>query len=160
MWPKLLMQFAPQLVELLPHVKRLLPMADQHLQTSAANEKAMAEMATELQGSLGQVAAALGGMAGVIDGMGTAVQGSLGRVAQAHTDMATKLDAFVGQMGEVGTEAKRARRAAELAQTRVDTLEKQMAGMRTMLLAGLGIVAVLLLAVLVLLVRGHVGTAL
>ena len=159
MWPKVLMQ----LVEFLPHASRLLPMADRYFSANGANEKALAAMGESLatmEGSLGAMAAG--------------VQGSLGQVAKAHMDVAGQMDAFAaehlalaakleasaGQVTEVGTEAKRARRAAELAQTRVDALEKQLASMRTLVLAAAGLVLALLLAVLVLLVRGHVGTAL
>ena len=157
MWPKVLMQ----LVELLPHASRLLPLADRYLSASGSNEKALATMGeslTAMDGSLGAMAAG--------------VQGSLGQVARAHVDVAGRLDAFaaehlalaarleesVGQVTEIGIEAKRARRAAELAQTRVDALEKQLAAMRTLVLAGMGGLLALLVAVLVLLVRGHVGT--
>lgn len=158
MWPKLLMQ----LVEFLPHATRLLPMADRYLATNGANEKAIAAMG----GSLTAMDESLAGMA-------AGVQSSLAQVAKTHVDVAHRLDAFAsehlvlagkldsvtGQITEVGTEAKRARRAAELAQTRVDALERQLASMRTFLLAGLAAVGVLLVVVIVLLLRGHAGVA-
>ena len=160
MWPKLLMQYAPQLIELLPHVKRLLPMADQHLRASAANEQALAEMTAGVEGSLGQVAKALDGVSKGLDGMTVAVEASLGRVAKAHTEMAVKLDEFTGHMTEAATETKRARRAAELVQTRLDALEKGQASLRTLALTGLVMALILAGLLIALLLREHARTAL
>ena len=137
MWPKLLMQ----LVEFLPHATRLLPVADRFLATSGAPAH---EVNGEILKANGR---ALEANAAALQGISDGVQASLGKVARAHIEMAAKLDEFAGHIGEIGTEAKRARRAAELAQTRVDALEKQMGGQRTMLVALLAISAVLLVVV-------------
>jgi uncharacterized protein YpmB len=55
MWPKVI----AQLFELLPHISRLLPMADKYFNSKAAaekaNEAAMAAMAEGVRGDLGQV---------------------------------------------------------------------------------------------------------
>src|ERR1700679_3099153 len=55
MWPKVI----AQLFELLPHISRLLPMADKYLNSKAAaekaNEAAMVAMAEGVRGDLGQV---------------------------------------------------------------------------------------------------------
>lgn len=147
MWPKLLMQ----LVEFLPHATRLMPLADRYLNANAANaSSADALEATER---------AIHANAVALNGVSEQVQGSLGQVARAHIEMAAKLDEFAGQVTEIGTETKRARRAAELAQTRIDALEKQLSSVRQLLLAGLATVAVLLLIVIVLLFRSHINTA-
>ena len=57
MWPKVI----AQLVELLPHLSRLVPMADKFLSSKAnsekANEAAMVAMAEGVRGDLGQVLA-------------------------------------------------------------------------------------------------------
>ena len=54
MWPKLLMQYLPQLIELLPHVRRVVPMADRYLQGRSAGDAALAGSLEGLRGELGQ----------------------------------------------------------------------------------------------------------
>ena len=124
MWPKLLMQYLPQLVELLPHVSRVVPVADKYLEQRTARD-------------------------GKLDELAQSVRGDLGKVAKAHIALAEQLDAFSVHVGEGAAEAKRARMAAELAQLRVEALEKQVAGLRSLVLAGL--VAVILVLALVVL---------
>ena len=62
MWPKAL----AQLLELLPHLTRLLPLADRFLQSKTvdqeANTRAMQAMAEGLRGDLGQVTASHAGL--------------------------------------------------------------------------------------------------
>ena len=62
MWPKAL----AQLIELLPHLSRLLPMADRFLASKTAdqeaNTRAMQQMAEGLRGDLGQVTASHAGL--------------------------------------------------------------------------------------------------
>ena len=62
MWPKVLLQ----LFELLPHVTRLVPMADKYFSSKTASEKAteaaMAAMAEGVRGDLGQVTKAHAGL--------------------------------------------------------------------------------------------------
>lgn len=62
MWPKAL----AQLIELAPHITRLLPMADRFFQSKTAGEEAsrnaMEQMALGLRGDLGQVTAAHAGL--------------------------------------------------------------------------------------------------
>jgi len=62
MWPKAL----AQLLELLPHVSRLVPIADRFLNAKSAdaeaNTRAMQQMAEGLRGDLGQVTASHAGL--------------------------------------------------------------------------------------------------
>lgn len=62
MWPKAL----AQLIELAPHITRLIPMADRFFQSKTAGEEAsrnaMEQMALGLRGDLGQVTAAHAGL--------------------------------------------------------------------------------------------------
>jgi ABC-type Na+ efflux pump permease subunit len=62
MWPKAI----AQLIELLPHVSRLLPMADRFLNAKTADveasRSAMQQMAEGLRGDLGQVTASHAGL--------------------------------------------------------------------------------------------------
>lgn len=151
MWPKLLIQ----LVEFLPHATRLMPLADRYLNANAANASNTEALAATERAILELTERSLQANAVALNGVSEQVQGSLGKVARAHIEMASKLDEFAGQVTDIGTEAKRARRASELAQTRVDALEKQLSSLRQLLLAGLATVAVLLLVVIVLLFRSH-----
>ena len=124
MWPKLLMQYLPQLVELLPHVSRVVPMADKYLaQRNASDEK--------------------------LDALGDSVRGDLGKVAKAHIALAEQLDVFAGSVSESASEAKRARMAAELAQLKVEALAKQLAALRSLVVVSVvGVLLVLALVVL------------
>jgi septal ring factor EnvC (AmiA/AmiB activator) len=62
MWPKAL----AQLIELAPHITRMLPMADRFFQSKAADadasRTAMEQMAEGLRGDLGQVTASHAGL--------------------------------------------------------------------------------------------------
>ncbi len=62
MWPKAI----AQLIELAPHVTRLVPLADRFFQSKSSSEdvsrKAMEAMAEGLRGDLGQVSAAHSGL--------------------------------------------------------------------------------------------------
>ena len=73
----------------------------------------------------------------------------MGKVAKAHIALAEQLDSFATHVGEGAAEARRARMAAELTQLRVETLERQVAGLRTLAIASL--VAVILILALVVL---------
>ena len=77
------------------------------------------------------------------------LRGDMGKVAKAHIALAEQLDAFATHVSESAGEAKRSRMAAELTQIRVEAVEKQVAGLRTLVIAGL--VAVLLVLTLVVL---------
>ncbi len=126
MWPEFILKNLPQLlVEILPHVQRALPNRAyaQPAATSAGDSK-LEELAASLRGDLG-------------------------KVAKAHIALAEQLDAFATHVSEGAAEAKRARMAAELAQIRVEALEKQMAALRSMVRASL--VAVMLILALVVL---------
>ena len=122
MWPKILMQYLPQLVELLPHVSRVVPMADKYMAQRGANDVKL-------------------------DALAEGIRGDLGKVAKAHIILAEQLDVFAADVSESASEARRARVAAELAQKKAEGLEKQVASLRTVLIAILVVVALVLLLV-------------
>ena len=126
MWPEFILKNLPQLlVELIPHVQRALPSrADAHPATKSEDNARFEELAASLRGDMG-------------------------KVAKAHIALAEQLDAFATHVSEGAAEAKRSRMAAELTQIRVEALEKQVAGLRTLVVVGL--VAVLLVLALVVL---------
>ncbi|GGA54081.1 hypothetical protein GCM10011507_01610 [Edaphobacter acidisoli] len=100
MWPKVL----AQLFELLPHIARLVPMADKFL-----NQKAAAERANE---------AAFAAMA-------EGVRGDLGQVAKAHAGLYRQLQDQSAQISAVAEEVKQTREATEAQAAKTQTLEHQ-----------------------------------
>jgi hypothetical protein len=128
MWPKV---FA-QLVELLPHVSRLVPMADKFFTSKAAAEKANE--------------AAMSAMA-------EGVRGDLGQVTKAHLGLYRQLQDQSAQITEVGEEVKRSRLSMEQHEHRMEALEKQVASFSLWLKAGVPILIALVSMVVVLLVR-------
>ena len=128
MWPKVI----AQLFELLPHITRLVPMADKYLSSKTASEKANE--------------AAMSAMA---DG----VRGDLGQVAKAHAGLYRQLQEQSAQIAEVGEEVKRARLSVEQHEHRMETLEKNVASLGLWVKAGVSLLAVLAVVMIVLLVR-------
>lgn len=124
MWPKVM----AQLFELLPHITRLVPMADKYFSTKTNSEKA-----TEAA------------MAAMADG----VRGDLGQVTKAHAGLYQKLQEQSAQLDEVSAEVKRVATAAE----RVTALESQVSALGRWVKLGFSLIVVLLVAVIVLLVR-------
>ncbi len=144
MWPKLLVQYLPHLIDLLPHVKRVVPIADKLLVSSTANQKALEDMSA-------------------------GVKGSLGEVARAHIDLATRLDSFVAHVGEISIatadtaretsriagEATRTASAITSVEARLATVDQTLQTLRTLVaLLGLAVLTVLILLI-VLLLRSH-----
>ncbi len=135
MWPKLLLQYLPQIVELLPQVRRMVPVADKLMEGRAAQERKLDELAA-------------------------GIRGDLGKVAKAHVEMATHLDGFAGHVAAIereaktataaaqtaGREAERTRLATETMEGRLARVEKGLALQRM-----LALVAVLLLVVVAIL---------
>ena len=127
MWPKLLAQVLPQMFELLPHLKRVIPMAESFLTSKAATERANdAAMAAMAEG----------------------VRGDLGQMVSAQSGLYRKLDALETSLGEFGLEAKRARMGTDALEARLGTLERSVAAYRGLAIGTL----VLLAAALILLV--------
>jgi chromosome segregation ATPase len=128
MWPKVI----AQLVELLPHLSRLVPMADKFLSSKAASEKA---------NEAAMVAMAEG------------VRGDLGQVTKAHMGLYRQLQDQSAQITEVGEDVKRATASMEQHEHRMEALEKQVAAFSLWLKAGIPILIALVSMVVVLLVR-------
>jgi hypothetical protein len=130
MWPKVI----AQLFELLPHITRLVPMADKYLSSKTASEKANeAAMAAMAEG----------------------VRGDLGQVAKAHAGLYRQLQDQSAQIAEVAEEVKQARLAAAKDDNRLAALELKVASLGLWVKAGVSVLIVLAVATLVLLVRGR-----
>src|SRR5215467_14552128 len=102
MWPKLI----AQLFELLPHITRIVPMADKYFSSRTASEKA-----TEAA------------MAAMAEG----VRGDLGQVTKAHAGLYRQLQDQSAQIAQVSEEVKLARAAMERDDNRMATLESKVA---------------------------------
>src|SRR5271156_3822310 len=114
MWPKVI----AQLFELLPHISRLIPMADRYLSTKTASEKANeAAMAAMAEG----------------------VRGDLGQVTKAHAGLYRQLQEQSGQIAEVAEEVKRARLAVEQHDHRMAALESNVTSLGLWVKAGVSL---------------------
>ena len=126
MWPKVL----AQLFELLPHIARVVPMADKYFSSKAnterATEAAMVAMAEGLRGDLGQV-------------------------TQSHAGLYRQMEVLSAQVAEVGDTVKR----LGLAEERAAALESRVTTLGRWVKLGVSLIVVLLAAVIVLLVRGR-----
>jgi septal ring factor EnvC (AmiA/AmiB activator) len=126
MWPKAI----SQLIELLPHVSRLLPMADRFLNAKTADAEAsrsaMQQMAEGLRGDLGQVTA-------------------------SHAGLYRQLNEQSEKLSNVSSDVAAVKLSLESLDPRLTRLEQQssrllvLLGMSLFLLAGVLIVAVILL---------------
>ena len=133
MWPKVI----AQLFELLPHITRLVPMADKYLSSKTASEKANeAAMAAMAEG----------------------VRGDLGQVTRAHAGLYRQLQDQSAQIAEVAEEVKRGRLAVEQHDHRMAALETNVASLGLWVKAGVSLLIVLTALAIVLLVHllhGH-----
>jgi chromosome segregation ATPase len=125
MWPKMLL-------ELVPHIARLVPMADKFFQSKTAgeeaNRRAMEAMADGLRGDLGQVTA-------------------------AHAGLYRQLNDQSDKLAEISVETRAARASAEAAEARVANLERRLDRIATLLLIVTFIAVVLLILSIILVVR-------
>jgi septal ring factor EnvC (AmiA/AmiB activator) len=126
MWPKAI----AQLIELAPHVSRLLPMADRFLNAKTADAEAsrsaMQQMAEGLRGDLGQVTA-------------------------SHAGLYRQLNEQSEKLSELSSDVATVKRSVESLDPRLTRLEQQnsrltvLLGLSLVLLAGLLVLAVILL---------------
>lgn len=128
MWPKAI----AQLVEVAPHITRLLPMADRFLQARASNDEATRRALDQL----------------------VEVRGDLGRVTSSHEGLYRQLNEQSERLAAIAEQTQAARAAAEAAEERAGGLERRLNISSTMLgiLLPLNIV---LLALVILLVMRH-----
>jgi hypothetical protein len=128
MWPKVI----AQLFELLPHITRLVPMADRYFSTKTASEKANEAAMTA---------------------MAEGVRGDLGQVAKAHAGLYRQLQDQSIQIAEVAEEVKRARLAVEQHEHRMVALETTVASLTWWIKGGISILIILAAVIIGLLVH-------
>ena len=130
MWPKVI----AQLFELLPHITRLVPMADKYLSSKTASEKANESA-----------------MAAMAEG----VRGDLGQVTKAHAGLYRQLQDQSAQIAEVSEEIKRTRLSVEQHEHRMLTLESNVTSLGWWVKAGVSLLVLLVVVIIVLLMRGR-----
>ncbi|HEU5341571.1 hypothetical protein [Edaphobacter sp.] len=119
MWPKVL----AQLFELLPHLARLVPMADKFFATRTASEKANeAAMAAMAEG----------------------VRGDLSQLTEAHSGLYRQLQQQSTQLAAVAEDVQRSRQTTEDQAQRMEALEQQMKSLGRWVKAGVGLMFVVL----------------
>ena len=128
MWPKLI----AQLFELLPHITRIVPMADKYFSSRTASEKA-----TEAA------------MAAMAEG----VRGDLGQVTKAHAGLYRQLQDQSAQIATLSEDLKLTRQSMEKDEHRMSTLESNVSALGWWVKAGVSLLAVLLVVVIFLLVH-------
>lgn len=128
MWPKAI----AQLVEVAPHITRLLPVADRFLQARSANDEATRR-------ALDQMAE---------------VRGDLGRVVASHESLYRQLNEQSERLAQVVEQAQAARAAAESAEERAGGLERRL-NISSAMLGVLLPLNLVLLALVIMLVMRH-----
>ncbi|HEY4009764.1 MAG TPA: hypothetical protein VGM11_06410 [Acidobacteriaceae bacterium] len=128
MWPKAL----AQLIELAPHIARLLPTADRYLQTKAARDDAT-------RVSLARI--------------GEEMRSDIGRVTASHDGIYRQLNEQGERMAQLSEQVNAARIAAEAAEERAGALERRVAIMSAMVTILLPLTVILIVLVILLLVR-------
>jgi hypothetical protein len=123
-----------QLVELLPHVSRLLPIADRYFASKAAGERA-SESALAV--------------------MAEGVQADLGQVAKAHASLHRQLQEQGVQIAAVGDDVRQLRRSLEQSERKAALLEQRVQSLTLWVKLGLSAITTLLIVVLALLFRTH-----
>lgn len=130
MWPKVLLQ----LFELLPHVTRLIPVADKYFaQRSAAEKTSHATLAA----------------------MAEDVRGDLGQVAKAHEGLYRQLQEQSGHIADLGEEIRRARTSIEQHDHRLEAMDHKLASLGLWIKGGVSAIVVLLAISIWLLARTH-----
>ena len=128
MWPKAL----GQLIELAPHVARLLPTADRYLQQRNAGDEATRAAVAKL---------------------GEDVRSDVSRVTASHEGIYRQLNEQGERMTQLTEQMTAVRTAAESAEERVGALERKVALSSSLLTILLPLNVILLALVILLLVR-------
>lgn len=128
MWPKAL----AQLIELAPHIARLLPTADRFLQSKAAGDEATRAAMAKL---------------------GDEVRSDVNRVTASHDSIYRQLNEQGERMAQLTEYVNAARAAAEIAEERAGALERRAATSNALLAILLPLNVILLALTILLLVR-------
>ena len=133
MWPKVLMQ----LFELLPHVSRLVPVAERYFATKQIGDTA-------------------GGGDAAFASIAEDVRGDLNQVTRAHAALYRQLQDQGNQIAELSEHARMARTLAEQNEQRITAIDNKLDTRDTYIKVGVGLVCLAVVLLLVLILRrGH-----
>jgi hypothetical protein len=128
MWPKMLL-------ELVPHIARLVPVADKFFQSKAGGEEANRR---------------------AMEAMSEGLRGDLGQVTTAHAGIYRQLNEQAGKLDEISTQTRASRAAAESVEARITNLERRLDRIATLLLVvTLLVVATLGIGIALFVTRPH-----
>ncbi|MGD0647848.1 MAG: hypothetical protein ABR971_07645 [Acidobacteriaceae bacterium] len=140
MWPALV-----KLLELTPHVTRLVPMADRYLQTKAENGKAqrraLEQMGDRLRGDFGQIS----------EGM----RGDLTQLAMVQAGICQQLNQQSETLTSLATDMRATRLASDEMDARMTQIETRMARLWMIFVAGMVVLAILAAVMIAMLL--HIG---
>ncbi len=137
MWPKVLAQLIPQIIDLLPHMRRVVPLADKYLSSKAANDAALATMAEGVRSDLGKVTTS-----------NADLSGQIANLSNQLNSLSTQIATAVETITTVGETADQARSAAIALGKSVVTIDRELRSLRSL------VVGVLVSAVLLILMVG------
>jgi septal ring factor EnvC (AmiA/AmiB activator) len=121
-----------QLIELLPHVSRLVPIAERYF-----SSKAGADRTNELA------------LAALAEGM----QADLGQVTKSHAGLYRQLQEQGAQITGIGDEVRSVRSALDASDRKIAALEHRVQSLQLWIRVGVSLMVVLLVVILVLLLR-------
>jgi hypothetical protein len=121
-----------QLVELLPHVSRLVPIAERYFSTKAAGDRS-----NELA------------LAAIAEGM----QADMGQVTKAHAGLYRQIQEQGAQIAGIGDEVRHVRGALDTSERKVAALEERVESLNLWIKAGVSLMTILLFVILGLLLR-------
>lgn len=128
MWPRLI----AQLIELLPHVSRLVPVADNFFASKAASDKTHAA---------------------ALAAMGESLRGDLGRVSEANADVTKQISEQATQITALRLSLEEAR-ADSITQTRqIEWITKDINSLRVWIKFGVCTIVLLLIVILTLITK-------
>lgn len=130
MWPKAL----SQLIELAPHITRLVPLADLFLQTKTASEEANRR---------------------AMDSMAEGLRGDLGQVTASHAGLYRQLNDQSEKLAALSADARSARQAAEALELRLNHAEAGLKKLTRLAGVSLGLLAVAIVLLLILVLRAR-----
>lgn len=148
MWPKAL----SQLIELAPHISRLLPMADHFLKDKAAGEEATRQAVD------GQRTALEAQRATLLD-LSDRLHADIGSLASAQTTQAATLQRQVTELEKsvaaFRTEAAATRAGADQLQTRLERLEATQRRTQTLAMLAIALLLIVIALLAAVLLRAH-----
>ena len=142
MWPKTL----AQLLELAPHITRLVPMADRYLQSKAdrreASQRAMEQLADGLRGDLANIA----------DGL----RGDMGQMAAAQAGIYHQLKEQSDTLARIAADVRATRLATDEMEAGLARIEARVSKLWITLFAGVVLVGLIAAAILTVFAVLHV----